>query len=46
MEGYLLLLYAHNHNNTTNTDERRFFINICTVHFICKGSKRLFKVCV
>ena len=23
-----------------------FFINICTTHFICKGSKRLLKVCV
>ena len=28
-------------NTMKKKDERRFFINICTSHFICKGSKRL-----
>ena len=35
-----------NHNDTIITTQEDFFINICTSHFICKSSKRLFKVCV
>ena len=43
------MLYCHlqHHNNTINKQmQGDFFINICTSHFICKGSKTLFKVCV
>ena len=42
-----ILLYAHNHNNTKKKkDERRFFRNICTSHFIVRVRKGLLKVCV
>ena len=37
------LLYCHlqHHNDTIIKTQEDFFINICTSHFICKGSKGL-----
>ena len=43
-----VLLYCHllHHNDTIIKTQEDFFRKIYTSQFICKGSKRLFKVCV
>ena len=41
------VLYIHNHNNTTKKkDERSLLYKNIYLSLYCKGSKRLFKVCV
>ena len=39
----VLLLYCHmlHHNDTIIKTQEDFFLNICTSHFICNGSKRV-----
>ena len=41
------MLYGHNHNNTIKKkDERKLLYKNMYLSLYCKGSKRLFKVCV